>query len=83
MRDTYAMMPKNNNIWKFSKCLKLYMAPATAIADGKAQRAFADCRRQKQTGKNSHKIPIKLSKLNDFYDIKNHYFQMTQNYICK
>ena len=44
------------------------MAPA--IADGKAQRAFADCRRQKQTGKIGNKIPIKLPKLDNFYDIK-------------
>ena len=46
------------------------MAPATAIADGKAQRAFADCRRQKQTGKAGNKIPIKITKNEQFYDLK-------------
>ena len=45
------------------------MAPAMAIAGGKAQRAFADCRRQKQTGKIGNKKPMKLAKLDDFYDI--------------
>ena len=48
----------------------IYMALATAIAGGKAQRAFADCRRQKQTGKTSNKIPIKITKNEQFYDIK-------------
>ena len=43
------------------------MAPATAIADGKGQRAFADCRRQKQTG---NEIPTKSYKINKFDDLK-------------
>ena len=42
----------------------VYMAPATAIADGRGERAFADC-----PGKTGNKIPIKLPKLDDFYDI--------------
>ena len=46
------------------------MAPAPAIAGGKAQRAFADCRRQKQTGKTGNKIPIKSPKMNNFCDLK-------------
>ena len=47
------------------------MAPA--IADGKALGAFADCRRQKQTGKTGNKIPLKspkiTAKMNNFYDL--------------
>ena len=46
------------------------MAPATAIADGKGQRGFADCRRQKQIGKIGNEIPIKSPKINEFYDLK-------------
>ena len=61
------------------------MAPA--IADGKGQIAFADCRRQKQTGKIGNEIPIKSSKINEFYDLKikkklstkQFILQMTQN----
>ena len=59
------------------------MPPAPAIAGGKGQRTFADCRRQKQTGKTGKKIPVKLSKMNDFMTLSwyvyNYHFQMTRN----
>ena len=58
------------------------MAPATAIAGGKGYRGFADCRRQKQTGKTGNKIPIKYPKINDFYDLK-HLKLSTNHVICE
>ena len=55
------------------------MAPAPAIAGGKALRAFADCRRQKQTGKTGNKVPIKSPKMDNFFDLK----LFTKHVICE